>query len=286
MANYYKKSVYNKNKPKSKSKSKKKNYNRDAKNIVRSIIALFAIFGIISGILTFFNIDWDKSTNNDDVENTTQYVDVHIVPGDNWAADCSSYGAWCWNDSGVPAAVFVLATDEDGDGVHTVRVSNEFSNILFVDLVPGATELGASWVNKREQTNNLLVPNDDNVYYHIYASEWTNTSDLMFAPTTEEVSVVINANAWDVMNKPVMYCFDKTGVSEPCFVEMTQCGAHDYLATVPVGYTHVIFIEYSDNTYMGSWDEIVHQTADLIIPTGEARYFNTETNEWYVPVEE
>ena len=278
MSRYYRKNNYKKNKKFTNSKFYK---------IASKVCIVLLILAIVGALASMLDFKWlDNIVKKDEAPN---YVDVHIVPGDKWASDGSSYGAWCWNDSGVPAAAFVLATDEDGDGVHTVRVSNEFSNILFVDLVPGATELGASWVNKREQTNNLLVPNDDNVYYHIYASEWTNTSDLMFAPTTEEVSVVIQANAWDVMNTPVMYCFDKTGVKEPCFVEMTQCGAHDYTATVPSGYTHVIFIEYSDNSYMGSWDEIVHQTADLIIPMSDVTYsiyFNTETNEWYAPVVE
>lgn len=278
MSRYYRKNNYKKNKKFKNSKFFK---------IASKVCIVLLILGVIGTVASMLDFTWiDNIVKKDETPN---YVDVHIVPGDNWASDGSSYGAWCWNDSGVPAAVFVLATDVDGDGVHTVRVSNEFSNILFVDLVPGATELGASWVNKREQTNNLLVPTDDNIYYHIYASEWSNTADLMFAPTTEEVSVVIQANAWAQMNKPVMYCFDKTGVKEPCFVEMTQCGAHDYTATVPSGYTHVIFIEYSDNSYMGSWDEIVHQTADLIIPMSDVTYsiyFNTETNEWYVPVVE
>ena len=276
MSGYYRKNNYKKNKKFKNSKFFK---------IASKVCIVLLILGVIGTVASMLDFTWiDNIVKKDETPN---YVDVHIVPGDNWASDGSSYGAWCWNDSGVPAAAFVLATDEDGDGVHTVRVSNEFSNILFVDLVPGATELGASWVNKREQTNNLLVPTDDNIYYHIYASEWSNTSELMFAPTTEEITVYIDADAWDVsVNKPIVYYFDKTGVNEPSFAEMTQCGAHQFLFTIPAGYTHVIFIEYSDNTYMGSWDEIVHQTADLIIPTGDASYFNTETNEWYAPVEE
>ena len=276
MSGYYRKNNYKKNKKFKNSKFFK---------IASKVCIVLLILGVIGTVASMLDFTWiDNIVKKDETPN---YVDVHIVPGDNWASDGSSYGAWCWNDSGVPAAAFVLATDEDGDGVHTVRVSNEFSNILFVDLVPGATELGASWVNKREQTNNLLVPTDDNIYYHIYASEWSNTSELMFAPTTEEITVYIDADAWDVsVNKPIVYYFDKTGVNEPSFAEMTQCGAHQFLFTIPLGYTHVIFIEYSDNTYMGSWDEIVYQTADLIIPTGDASYFNTVTNEWYAPVVE
>ena len=276
MSRYYRKNNYKKNKKFKNSKFFK---------IASKVCVVLLILGVIGTVASMLDFTWiDNIVKKDETPN---YVDVHIVPGDNWASDGSSYGAWCWNDSGVPAAAFVLATDEDGDGVHTVRVSSEYSNILFVDLVPGATELGASWVNKREQTNNLLVPTDDNIYYHIYASEWSNTSELMFAPTTEEITVYIDADAWDVsVNKPIVYYFDKTGVNEPSFAEMTQCGAHQFLFTIPLGYTHVIFIEYSDNTYMGSWDEIVYQTADLIIPTGDARYFNTVTNEWYAPVVE
>ena len=276
MSRYYRKNNYKKNK-----KFKNSKFFKIASKVC-IVLLILGVIGIVASMLDFTWID-----NIVKKDETPNYVDVHIVPGDNWASDGSSYGAWCWNDSGVPAAAFVLATDEDGDGVHTVRVSSEYSNILFVDLVPGATELGASWSNKREQTNNLLVPTDDNIYYHIYASEWSNTSELMFAPTTEEITVYIDADAWDVsVNKPIVYYFDKTGVNEPSFAEMTQCGAHQFLFTIPLGYTHVIFIEYSDNAFMGSWDNIVHQTADLIIPTVDGYYFNIETNEWYIPVEE
>lgn len=273
MSRYYRKNNYKKNKKFTNSKFYK---------IASKVCIVLLILAIVGALASMLDFKWlDNIVKKDEAPN---YVDVHIVPGDNWAADGSSYGVWCWNDSGVPAAAFVLASDEDGDGVHTVRVSNEYSNILFVDLVPGATELGASWVNKREQTNNLLVPTDENIYYHIYASEWANTSELMFAPTIEEITVYIDADAWDVtVNKPIAYYFDKTGVNEPSFVEMTQCGAHQFLVTIPAGYTHVIFIEYSDNTYMGSWDEIVYQTVDLIIPTGDANHFNTESNQWEVP---
>ena len=270
------KKYYNRNKFK-----KKSNVNRKVGNVVRSIIALFALFGIVSGLLALVDFSWFDNLIKKD---KTDYVDVHFVPGEAWASDDSSYGAWLWNDDGVPAGAFVLSSNEDGDGVYSVRVSSEYTNILFVDLVPGATELGSSWANKREQTNNLLVPTDANNIYHVYASEWSNTSDVLFTVTTEELQVYIEADAWDINTYPYAYYFDKTGVSEPNFVEMIQCGAHQYFANIPAGYTHVIFINYGSETNVGTWENIINQTSDLIIPTDEFNHYNTLSNEWDAPV--
>lgn len=269
MSRYYKKT-----KPKRKS-----NLNKKAKNIVASILAVFALFGVISAVFTFLNFSWlEKSSGTE-----RDYVNVNLVPGDSWSSDGSSYGAWCWNDSGVPAAAFVLATDEDKDGVYTVRVSSEYKYMLFVDLVPGATELGASWQNKREQTNNLNVPSDENVYYHAYASAWSENADILFAVTIEEMSLYLDCVNWTCTVKPVVYYFDKTGKAEPGFFQMIQCGSSQYIATIPAGYTHVIFIEYSDVTSVGTWDNIIVQTEDLVIPSGTANHFNTENHQWFEP---
>ena len=66
---------------------------------------------------------------------------------------------------------------------------------------------------------------------------------------------------------------------------MTQCGDAKYTAVVPEGYTHIIFLEYDDGAEQGTWDNVINQTSDLIVPVGEANHFYLETNEWTIPVE-
>ena len=266
-------------------KNKKNNLNRKAQNICRSIIALFAILGIVGGILALFNfsaIDWIKDKLN--VE--PKRVEVYLVPGESWNADGSFMGAWCWNDSGVPQGEFVLATDENEDGVYELKISKEYTSMLFVDLVPDATELGADWKNKRAQTDNLTVPKDNNVYYHVYANQWSDNADVMFTVTTSDVSVTLDTKAqWAGLQTPAMYCFDKTGSKDPQFVSMTQCGSTQFIATVPAGYTHIIFLEYDETGTQGTWDGVITQTSDLEIPTGNAYIYDVEVNDWVEPWE-
>ena len=267
-------------------KNKKNNLNRKAQNICRSIIALFAILGIVGGILALFNFnasDWIKDKLNIEPKR----VEVYLVPGDAWSSDGSFMGAWCWNDSGVPQGEFVLATDENEDGVYELKISKEYTSMLFVDLVPDATELGSDWKNKRVQTDNLTVPKDNNVYYHAYANQWSENADVMFTVTTSAVSVYLDTKyQWAGLQTPMMYCFDKTGVNEPQFMTMTQCGDTKYAGNVPAGYTHIIFLEYEEAGVPGTWDGVITQTPDLEIPLGNANIYDISENGWVDPVQE
>ena len=261
-------------------KNKKTNLNRKAQNICRSIIALFAILGIVGGILALFDFnaaDWIK----DRLDKEPKHAEVYLVPGDEWSSDGSSYGAWCWNDSGVPQGAFVLATDENEDGVFELKISKEYTSMLFVDLVPDATELVADWKYMRVQTDNLKVPSDDNVYYHAYANQWSENADAMYVVTRSEVEVFVDVHArWYVYTVPMVYCFDKTGVNEPEFVLMEQRGDTIYSGTVPAGYTHIIFLEYDETGIQGTWDGVINQTQDLAIPLGSANTYDLEVNDW------
>lgn len=267
-------------------KNKKNNLNRKAQNICRSIIALFAILGIVGGILALFDfnaVDWFK----DKLDKEPKHVEVYLVPGDEWSSDGSSYGAWCWNDSGVPQGAFILATDENEDGVYELKISKEYTSMLFVDLVPDATELGADWKYKRVQTDNLKVPSDNNVYYHAYANQWSENADAMFVVTTAEVTVYLDTQAqWLGVQPPMIYCFDKTGKNEPQFVSMSQCGDFEFVAGVPAGYTHIIFLEYDETAVPGTWDGVLNQTQDLVIPLGSASTYDLEVNDWVEPAQE
>ena len=103
-----------------KKKTNKLNFNKKLKNVVASILALFALMAVVSGILAIFDFsltDWFKDAVNDVIKEEPKHTLVYLVPNEEWSEDNSNYGAWCWNDSGDPAAAFILAADEDEDGV-------------------------------------------------------------------------------------------------------------------------------------------------------------------------
>lgn len=261
-------------------KNKRKNASR-VSSILATILIVASLLACVGGVVHFFRGKNNTSDNNVVVNEKI----VYFVPGDEWSSDASGYGAWCWSESSLPASRLVLGTDENEDGTYEFKIPDGYTSLLFVDLKPEATQLGLNWENVRAQTTDLVVPTDENVYYHQYASEWTANSNMLYNVTTEEIDVFLdNEYAFNV--NPVVYCFDKTGKTDAVFIGMAQIGSSNYAGTIPAGYTHIIFIEYSSEEFIDTWDGIINQTSDLIIPIGEANHFSYATMEWTIPATE
>lgn len=254
-------------------RKEKRNSGNSAISIILTILVIFGVVGLLGSV---FDISLPDDTNdNVELDPTT----VYLVPGPNWASDGSSFGAWCWSNTNLPAAGFVLATDEDDDGVYELNIPGGYTSMLFVDLVPGATNLGVNWENKREQSSDQRVPTDENVYYHAYASEWADHSEMLYSPITQEKTVYFRSIGGTT---PVLYMFDKTGQKEGQFVT-TEYNGNGFGATVLAGYTHVIFIIYNSAVppIASGWDNIEYQTTDLEIPTDDINIlYDMETEGW------
>ena len=263
--NNYKNPNYRKN-------TNKKNKGKIA-SIVTTILVVLALFGVMGGIAALMQ---RNNTSNKDEYNT-----VYFIPSDDWKADGSSYGAWCWAETGLPGSKFVLATDENEDGVFELKIHKDYTGVNFIDLKPDTDGLGLNWANKRDQTDNVDLPTDNKVYYHQYANEWSNSADPIYNVTTEEVTVYVDITDFGSYAFTAhIYAFDKTGTAEATFVSMAQINDNLYTVTIPAGYTHLIFLDCD-----GTWDNVEWQTDDLVIPTGEANYYNLTTNQWTTSVE-
>lgn len=270
MSRYYK----NKNQ---KTKYKKTN----SKSVFKTILSTLLVIAVIGAIAA--TLRNNEQPNKNDTSTKIEYNTIYFMPSDDWSSDGSLYGAWCWSGSGLPAASFVLATDTDEDGVYELKINKEYTGLTFVDLKPDADSLGVNWDNKRAQTDDLKVPTDKNVYYHQYVNVWSNSADPIYNVTTEETAVYFERDAsWGAFHTPMIYCFDKTGVTDSAFISMGNVGSTVFIGTIPAGYTHIIFLEYGDGGGE-NWDNVLNQTDDLVIPTGEANYYNLATNEWLVP---
>ena len=245
-------------------------------SIISTVLVVFAILAVFGGLAELMH--------RDSVSTKVEYKTIYFIPSEEWESDGSLYGVWCWSASSMPAASFVLATDENKDGVYEFKINQEYTGLTFVDLKPDTNQLGANWDNKRAQTDDLTVPTDKNVYYHQYCNEWSADSNMLYNVTTSETTVYLDNTAqWAAFQIPVVYYFDKTGKNEPDFVQMTQYGAHDYTATIPAGFTHIVFLEYDESGTLGSWDNVLNQTSDLIIPMGEANHYDLVINDWFAP---
>ena len=96
---------------------------------------------------------------------------LYLVPG-VWA-DGSLMGAWVWATGSDGS--FISVIDSNADGIYEVVVPTGCDNIIFVDFKPGTTTM--DWNNKANQTSNLKVPTDDNIYYHANACIWKNNAE-------------------------------------------------------------------------------------------------------------
>lgn len=215
-------------------------------------------------------------------QNPNEDVKIYVVPGDKWNKDGSTIGAWCWSSSSTPLGKFIEATDKNGDGVLEIIIPEGYTNFNLVDLYCGATVLGVEWANVREQTEDLALPTNSNVYYHVYASTWSNSSELL--EVEEEIivnqdyeSVFFNPTeheGWEEYTSFGLYRFDKTGVEPASFLLFTKTGDSQYTATFSPGYTHFIIVAFdeeadlSDNTTI-TFDDVVAQSPDLTLQDQE-----------------
>lgn len=243
--------------------------NSKTRNVVMGVAAVLLIVALCGGAAALFRNN-DKSNN---------MITVYVVPSDGWVQDESLIGAYVWIDN---SNKFVLASDEDEDGVYELTFDKKFKSVIFVDLKPDTNNLGLNWANVREQSSDLDVPTDKNVYYHQYVNEWSDSKEILFNVTTDNVSVKFtrSSTSWAGLNIPVMYVFDKTGKCEGTFITMTQCGDYTYVGDIPAGYTHVIFLEYDESNQVGTWDGVISQTGDLLIPVDDANVYDLESQSW------
>ena len=245
-----------------------------SKSVIRIVVTVLIVAALMGGLVFLFRNYENKTTPTEPVEE--KYNTVYLVPSDTWKEDNSSYGAWCWADTSEPAAKFILGSDEDNDGVVEFKIDKAYTMFLFVDLKPGTNQLGADWSNKREQTSDLNIPVDTNVYYHQAFNEWTSSKDAPYVVTTEPINISLFSFGAKTAYKFV-YAFDKTGVKEAQFIEI-QDGAGAYICEIPAGYTHVIFV--GKDAPGAGWDNVLYQSSDLVLPTYTNVKFDFDTNEW------
>ena len=256
-----------------KSTSKRKNKTKIS-SILVTVLVVLALLACVGGAVHLFK----GKVNNTPVTDVTGTQVVYFVPGDDWSSDGSNIGAWCWNGSSMPASSFVLGTDTNDDGIWEFEISKNYTGLLFVDLKPEATQLGLNWEYVRAQTLDLVVPTGENIYYHQYVNEWSATSDMMFYVTTEEVVVFFDGTI-DSDALPEAYVIDKTGINEEKKLSLNSDENNVLFATVPAGYTHIVFVGVYEDPYQSGWKA---QSEELPIPTGEFNYYHYATNSWTV----
>ncbi len=97
---------------------------------------------------------------------------LYLKPSDTWKTDGARFAAYFFDASGNNT--WADAADSNGDGAYEVIIpSGDWSNVIFCRMDPGTAE--NDWVNKWNQTADLAIPTDNNVYYTLAEGVWDNS---------------------------------------------------------------------------------------------------------------
>lgn len=263
---------------------KKRKSNSNRKSIVK-VLAILFVMAAISALLSFDFVDPNTNANNSTTKpNNDSFNVIYLVPSRDWASDGSGYAAWCFGGDGFPAPGHVSGTFDEETGLVEFIVPKGYTQILFIDLKPG-TNFNGNWDNKRDQSADLEIPVDGNVYYHQYANEWRSdatSTEPEIVVTTEEKTVMCAA---DIDLYISMYVFNEF-TDQGGFYTCVQTDIQDNLVVktfiIPAGFTHCIFVVHTTEDVC--WDNVEFQTDDLVIPSDNKIVYNLSYGFWVEPV--
>ena len=174
---------------------------------------------------------------------------VYLVVNSAWN-DGSVMGAWVWGAGDQ----WIVATPTDDPNVFEIALPAGTNMLVFADLNADATELGDQWVNKREQSGDLAVPDksDDKIYYHVSNGSWSNSPESTGGgstggngPATTETIKVYFQNNWLWTNVACHYWGEGVQGTEFPGALMEKVGANDgydvYSIDLPAGVTGFLF---------------------------------------------
>ena len=263
-----------------KNKNFKKNQFKNSKfyKTGSKILVVLLMLGVVGAMVSLLDFSWFKNDKN---ETPVEYKTVYLVPGDEWDVDSSNYLAYVWTDG---SNQFVNPKYNEENNAWEFTFDAKYKSIIFVDLKEETNSIGLNWSNVREQSPDCVVPEDDNVYYHVSENIWSNSAEPLYTVTTEVISVRLGSSEEWVYSTISCYVFDKRGINEPLFL-ITQYDGSYYYFVIPVGYTHLIFIDYEDKEdgstdHVGTWEGILHQTKDLIIPSEDNLVYSVDDDTW------
>lgn len=243
----------------------------DLYKFFKNLFIFLLVLGLL-GAAIFLIRDYVES--KDDIEEIDSNQ-LNVVFSETWSSDNSNVGAYLFNNDND--SKFILLSDGDKNGVYTCYAEKEYTKVIFVDLITDADNLGLNWCNVREQTNEQLIPSDENVFYHQYADIWSDSAVKLFNKTNSAVQVGYVSYTDSI--KVACY-FDKFGTNAKGYIILNELENERYSVEIPEGYTHLMFIEYSDEASIGTNDNIISQSGEFVIPSDHNNIFISERNIW------
>ena len=199
---------------------------------------------------------------------------VYLVPNANWKNDNARFAVYYWNSAGVSGWTDAV---DNGDGYYEATIPAGYTNIIFCRMNPNAA--ANNWDNKWNQTSDLTVPTDGTNCYTVAEGTWDQGGGAWSTYTPDTVLYLKpNANWLSDGARFAVYYWDDAGSA---WTDMADTDADGYYeATIPAGYTNVIFCRMSGSAAANDWNNKWNQTADQTIPTDGSNCYTVADGTW------
>lgn len=174
---------------------------------------------------------------------------VYYKNTNNW----NSVYAYYWSDANTTMTTWPgVAMTSVGDNVYRVEVPAGTQYIIFSN-------------NGASKTGDITIPGMNKVYNNGTWSDYgpVNPTNPTTTPTTPVGNNTVYFNDSAIATGSERYAIYVWNDSGNQFIDMTSAGTNLYQATVPTGYTNIIFCRMNGSTSTNSWDNVWNQSADL-----------------------
>lgn len=168
---------------------------------------------------------------------TTVYLDPGLDADQNpiWDQAGAWFAAWAWQ-TGSAGSWFTLA-DKDADGIYEAELPTGYSNVIFVRMADTATEPNWDDDNKWNQTNDLTISGNHNLYT---ITGWGGADGAWSHYDGPTYSVAGSPGWFETAWVPGMYCMaddDGDGIYT-YVVENVDAGWYEFKICVNGEWTH------------------------------------------------
>ena len=120
---------------------------------------------------------------------------VYLRPNQNWLQASARFAIYAWDSNGN---TWIDMSDSNADGIYEVEIPNNYNDFKFIRMNPNVSD--NRWNNNSDtddtkpvwnQTDNLIVPENENNTFVIPKGEWDNTAN--------------DSNYWMTLSQAVEY---------------------------------------------------------------------------------
>ena len=210
---------------------------------------------------------------------------VYLVPNINWHDGGAWFAAYFYGNG---EKWVKLEEKENNTNIFMCEVPEGFTNVIFCRMNAGDTDISKGWTIKWNQTDDLNIPNDENMYYYIEGwdkgtkSKWDTEGFCETYFNANGKLYLFPTGSWKQNNERYAAYFFESGKSDSWYslTSLTGCSYFDgaYELTPPQGYTNVIFCRMSGTTTENNWDNKWDQSGDLKVTDGNL--YKMPEGEW------